>query len=65
MVVHPSRQASLYVYAMHLVVVYLLLPLFPGFYSIPEPLYGLALFGIVLLLWAMVKTRFLFFLVPR
>ena len=61
----PLGQASMYVYTMHLLVVYLLLPLIPGFFAIPEPFYGFALFGVVLTLWAMVKTRFLFFLIPR
>lgn len=61
----PLGQASLYVYTMHLVVVYVLLPLVPGFYEIPGPFYGFALLGVVLLLWAMVRTRFLFFLIPR
>ena len=61
----PLGQASLYVFTMHLLIVYLLLPRVPGLATLPEPFYGLALVGVVLVLWAMVKARFLFFLIPR
>jgi hypothetical protein len=61
----PLGQASLYVYTMHLVLLYVLLQFVPGFDELPEPFYGFGLIGIVVLLWAMVKTRFLFFLIPR
>lgn len=61
----PLGQSALYAYTMHVILVYLLLPLFPSFYDIPEPLYGLAVLCFPLLLWVMVKKRFLFFIVPR
>ena len=60
----PLGQASLYVFAMHLLVVTLVRNV-PGFGALPDVLYGFALLVPVLVLWAMVRMRFLFGLVPR
>jgi hypothetical protein len=61
----PLGEAALYVYTLHLFLVYVLLAHLPGFYLIPEPFYGFALLGLVLVHWGLVKKRFLFFLIPR
>lgn len=61
----PLGQAALYVYAMHIVLVFYLLPLVPGFGSLQGLALAAALLGLMILLWAMVKGRFLFGLVPR
>ena len=60
----PLGQASLYVFALHLPVVTLVTNV-PGFRALPDEVYGLGLLVPVLILWAMVKTRFLFAVVPR
>jgi hypothetical protein len=31
--------------------------LWPGFFRLPEPLYGMALLGLVLILWLLVRAK--------
>jgi len=60
----PLGEAGLYVFSMHLVVIVLFYNI-PGVRELPYFFYGFALVSAVLLLWVMVKTKFLFNIIPR
>lgn len=61
----PMGQAALYVYIVHVVLVYFLLLNIPIFASLDGFWLGIVLLGFMLVLWVMVKTRFLYSIVPR
>ncbi len=60
----PIGEASLYSFSMHLVIIVLFYNI-PGVRELPYLWYGFALFGTVLAMWAMVKSQFLFNIIPR
>ncbi len=60
----PLGEAALYVFSMHLVVIVLFYNI-PGVRELPYFFYGFALVSTILILWVMVKTRFLFNIIPR
>lgn len=61
----PIGQAALYVYIVHVVIVYFLLLNIPVFAALDGFWLGMAMLGLMLLLWVMVKARFLYSVVPR
>jgi hypothetical protein len=61
----PLGQAALYVYAVHQVLVYLFLLNVSSFNRLQGIALAVAEMGLMLTLWAMVKKRFLFGIVPR
>jgi hypothetical protein len=60
----PIGEVSLYSFSMHLVIIVLFYNI-PGVRELPYFWYGFALFGTVLGMWAMVKTHFLFNIIPH
>jgi hypothetical protein len=61
----PLGQSALYVYTVHAVLVFYVLQSVEHFKALEGWPLTLALLGLMLLLWAMVKRRFLFWLIPR
>jgi hypothetical protein len=61
----PLGQSALYVYAVHTVLVFYVLQSLDRFKALEGWPLTLALLGLMLLLWAMVKRRLLFWLIPR
>jgi hypothetical protein len=61
----PLGQAALYVYIVHTLLVFYVLALTPLFGQIQGPMLTASLLGLMLLIWAMVKRRFLFAVIPR
>jgi hypothetical protein len=61
----PIGGAALYVYIVHTVIVYYLLLHLPAFNALEGAVLSVAMIGLMLLLWGMVKARFLFQIVPR
>jgi hypothetical protein len=60
----PIGEVSLYSFAMHLVIIVIFYNI-PGVRDLPYFFYGFALLASVLLLWGMVKTKFLFSIIPH
>lgn len=61
----PLGQAALYVYIVHAVLVFYVLAATPLFGQLEGPLLTASLLGLMLLIWVMVKKRFLFRVIPR
>jgi hypothetical protein len=61
----PIGGATLYVYTMHIVIVYFVLLNIPPFASLDGFWLGVALLGLMFGFWLMVKTHFLYRVVPR
>jgi hypothetical protein len=61
----PIGGAALYIYIVHTVIVYYVLINVPAFNALQGGVLSLAMIGLMLLLWLMVKSRFLFRIVPR
>jgi hypothetical protein len=61
----PLGQAALYVYIVHSVLVFYVLALTPLFGELQGLWLTVSLLGLMLVIWAMVKKRFLFAFVPR
>ena len=61
----PLGQAALYVYAAHLVVVTMVIANLPFYSGLQGAILDVVLLAAMLLLWLMVRTRFLFRVVPR
>jgi hypothetical protein len=61
----PLGQAALYVYIVHTVLVFYVLALTPLFGELQGLWLTVSLLGLMLLIWAMVKKRVLFALIPR
>jgi hypothetical protein len=61
----PIGGATLYVYIVHTLVVYYLLLNVPAFTSLDGFWLGIVLLGLMVVFWAMVRTRFLYRIVPR
>jgi hypothetical protein len=60
----PIGEVALYSFAMHLVIIVLFYNI-PGVRDLPYLFYGFALASSVIVLWAMVKNKFLFKVVPQ
>jgi len=60
----PLGPAALYVYAVHTVLVYLILLNVSSYAGLNGLALGVAEIGLMLLLWAMVKQRLLFRIIP-
>jgi hypothetical protein len=61
----PIGGAALYIYIVHSVIVYYLLLNIPAFNALQGGVLSLAMIALMLGLWLMVKSRFLFRIVPR
>ena len=61
----PLGQSALYVYAVHAVLVFYVLQSLDRFKALQGWSLTLSLLGLMLVLWVMVKRRFLFWLIPR
>jgi hypothetical protein len=61
----PLGQAALYVYIVHTLLVFYVLALSPLFGELQGLWLTVSLLGLMLLIWAMVKKRFLFAIIPR
>jgi len=61
----PLGQSALYVYAVHTVLVFYVLQSLDHFQALQGWQLTLALLALMLVLWAMVKRRILFGVIPR
>jgi hypothetical protein len=61
----PLGQSALYVYSVHLVLVYYVLRMVDSLKALEGWPLTVALLALMLILWLMVKRRFLFWLIPR
>jgi hypothetical protein len=61
----PLGQAALYVYVVHSILVFYVLALMPLFGELQGLWLTVSLLGLMLVIWAMVKKRFLFGFIPR
>jgi hypothetical protein len=61
----PLGQAALYVYIVHSLLVFYLLALTPLFGELQGLWLTVSLLGLMLVIWVMVKKRFLFSIIPR
>jgi hypothetical protein len=61
----PLGQAALYVYVVHTLLVFYVLALTPLFGELQGLWLTVSLLGLMLVIWAMVKKRFLFSIIPR
>jgi hypothetical protein len=61
----PLGQSALYVYTVHTVLVFYVLQSLDRFQGLQGLPLTIALLGLMLVLWVLVKRRFLFWLIPR
>ena len=65
LVLHSVGQAALYVYIVHALLVFYVLALTPLVGELQGPMLTVSLLVLMLVIWAMVKRRFLFAVIPR